>query len=416
MNKGKRVFALVAIMLLSLFFTSCKFSKEPSNIDTQPVKQEYNEIKISSPVIQAVAGEECSMVLTEASEIYAWGSSSSGCLGIGEEVPNINPSFIESSEYSDSNYYLIPLKVKLNEKVVEIGTKSYRSYALLDTGELYMWGNNSRGQLGIGNNDDQYTPIKIEINEAIKKVEMGSAHTLALSVNNNLYAWGSNKYGALGDGTTEDKNRPIKIETAEAIIDISAGGGHNLAITESGKLLAWGDNDNWQVANIMDNIIEKPVYIDLNENAIGIEVSKSCSFVILESGKVMSWGSCSYGELGIANTELLKEPTHIPTLTDVKLIESGMSHIVAIANSGNLWSWGWNLFGQTGRKTEEEFIDEPLLLEHDQEFKHISCGNAHTFAITVSGEIYGWGANGVAQLNYWPSKNQYSPVKIEFIS
>lgn len=52
--------------------------------------------------------------------------------------------------------------------------------AINDQGDLFMWGKNKYGCLGLGNQKDQYFPFKTCVNAKIVDVECGADHTLAL--------------------------------------------------------------------------------------------------------------------------------------------------------------------------------------------------------------------------------------------
>ena len=62
-------------------------------------------------------------------------------------------------------------------------------------GKTYVWGKNTRGQLGLGNKITQYEPQKIQNQaERFKKVQCGANFSLGLSLTNRVYFWGNLKY------------------------------------------------------------------------------------------------------------------------------------------------------------------------------------------------------------------------------
>ena len=79
--------------------------------------------------------------------------------------------------------------------------------------QVYGWGYNGNGQLGIGNNVNQPNPSRVGslTNVIITQVVCGYAHTLALSDEGMMYAWGANSYGQLGTGNKANMVSPAVV-------------------------------------------------------------------------------------------------------------------------------------------------------------------------------------------------------------
>ena len=88
------------------------------------------------------------------------------------------------------------------------------SMAVLENGEVYAWGCNGNGQLGLGNNINQLNPQRVTALAGVvcTRVVCGYAHTLAVTDEGALYAWGANSYGQLGTGNkvTETKKQRLR--------------------------------------------------------------------------------------------------------------------------------------------------------------------------------------------------------------
>lgn len=119
--------------------------------------------------------------------------------------------------------------------------------ANLDALQVYGWGYNCNGQLGLGNNGNQQTPCRIAALQGVNVVQVqtslrslltlrhsdeprlflcspliallsaqvacGYAHTLALTDEGLVYAWGANSYGQLGTGNKSNQALPTLINT-----------------------------------------------------------------------------------------------------------------------------------------------------------------------------------------------------------
>jgi alpha-tubulin suppressor-like RCC1 family protein len=127
--------------------------------------------------------------------------------------------------------------------------------ALTTTGELWGWGLNDWGQLGLGDQETRFMPVMlgwfVRRKIRIAKVECGDAHSLAIDSDGNLYTWGLNFNGQLGLGDTQYRVWPVLLEPAPPakwrLTSIAAGAMHSLAVTDAGQVLAWGSNREGQL-------------------------------------------------------------------------------------------------------------------------------------------------------------------------
>ena len=194
------------------------------------------------------------IVLAEDSEgnkrVYSCGYNGYGQLGLGNTT-NYS-TFQEITFLSDKN-------------IVDIyGYRgSWTSYfAKAENGDIYAWGYNGYGQLGIGNTNNALSPVKVNIPEPVKEVYLGAGGgtysyfmtVLFETVNGNLYATGydgENQVGTLGGSTST----PVLIEFPVNIANIGikqiSTGGYSSSWTwyvllNNGDVYAWGDNDYQQ--------------------------------------------------------------------------------------------------------------------------------------------------------------------------
>lgn len=67
------------------------------------------------------------------------------------------------------------------------------SMAIVDSGEVYVWGYNGNGQLGLGSSGNQPTPCRVAALQGIhvQWVACGYTHTLVLTDEGQVYAWGA---------------------------------------------------------------------------------------------------------------------------------------------------------------------------------------------------------------------------------
>ena len=148
--------------------------------------------------------------------------------------------------------------------VKKIAKGGYSTVCLLEDGTIYVWGRNTEGQLGLGNNSNVLSPTKVIFFEGKSKVidvwTMNSS-TVFLLENGEVYVTGSNTYGQFGNGTREDSNIPVKANI-DNVKEIIAGGNHIIAIKNDNSVWSWGAGAQGQLGNakIGDELTPVPAY------------------------------------------------------------------------------------------------------------------------------------------------------------
>jgi len=188
-------------------------------------------VQMPKKVKQVACGSYHSLATTVDGELYSWGSNNCGQLGLG---PNNQPTPRRIGGYLVSS----------NKKVIYVACGQSFSVALTEDGELYSWGYNGNGQLGLGNSSNQQNPARIIGlgSKFIKKIACGMAHVLALSDAGTLYTWGANSYGQLGIGSTLAVGVPTEVDYDERWADIAAHHYNHIsaAVSVAGKICMWG--------------------------------------------------------------------------------------------------------------------------------------------------------------------------------
>ena len=97
---------------------------------------------------------------------------------------------------------LPPARVNINGKAIQVACGLHHSVVLLDSGDVYTFGYNHAGQLGLGDFSSRDKPVKVHLPTKVSAIAAGSNHTVFLTVNGEVYTCGSNSKGQLGRPTT----------------------------------------------------------------------------------------------------------------------------------------------------------------------------------------------------------------------
>ncbi|OIP35992.1 MAG: hypothetical protein AUK47_15750 [Deltaproteobacteria bacterium CG2_30_63_29] len=270
-------------------------------------------------------------------------------------------------------------------------------------GSLWCWGENNRGQVGIGSQIGPVeTPQPIElpdISQHVIDVAVGPECTIATRSDGSVWGWGINTGNWQNTGTM--LSQPLLIPTPvddllvePALVGLDLGTSHACRIDSSGTLECWGANQVGQLGRGSALVIALPPEpIDLLPNVFEAALGPSYSCARLQSGEAYCWGANSFGQLGDGTTSNRSVPTLIPDLLVQDLDVYG-STSCAVGVDGELYCWGQNddalLFGRPGGTYELD----PTHIDGDAGVKYtrVEVGQKHVCALSTAGEVYCWGA------------------------
>ena len=196
-------------------------------------------------IMQVACGSTHALMLSESGLVYSIGVGNDGRLGQGDRFSSTVPSLVKyfcSGEFYDS--------------VMFVRCGDYHSMACTSSGKLYAFGENSFGQLGLGNYQDAHEPFRVEFleKEVIIDCAGGNKHSVVLTREGIVYTMGANEHGQLGVGDCYHRNVPTLVDTSildgangSRIVRVHAGGAHCVAQSISGRAITWGDNQFGQL-------------------------------------------------------------------------------------------------------------------------------------------------------------------------
>ena len=187
--------------------------------------------------------------------------------------------------------------IKQSYAIKQIAPGTRHTLALTQEGRVLVWGYNYYGQLGLGNNENQYTPQWIHDLNNVVQLAAGICHTLALTHDGSVFAWGDNDIGQLGLGHHNNQNTPQKIEGLNNVVQLAAGDDHTLALTKEGRVFAWGNNYSGQLGLGHNNGQNTPKRIEGLNNVVKLIAGSWHTLALTKEGRVWAWGRMTTANL-----------------------------------------------------------------------------------------------------------------------
>ncbi|AKT37437.1 EGF domain-containing protein [Chondromyces crocatus] len=385
---------------------------------------------------RVVAGGSFTCALNEAHRILCWGTNGSGQLGDGTATNRNAPTLLTGGI----------------DDWVTLESGSAHTCAIRESGALYCWGYNIRGQIGDGTTTNRNQPVQVGTDHWLD-VSAGNEFTCGVRDDHTLWCWGLNTSRQLGDNTSAG-TRPTPTREATLATDwaqVSTGGGYACGVKLDGSRWCWGTNALAQAGNgaqlpvtltLPQRVDEDTTWarIDAGEHAacalradrslwcwgegslgqtaqpgaegplptpaqVGADtdwltVASGLRFAcgVQEGGRLSCWGSASRGATGLGFSSDRTTPTPAGSATDWTTIAVQLDNGCGLRGAGNLYCWGRNAYGHLGDATTVTRV-EPTPIGAGKVWKRIALGRTHTCGIADESGLdqplcWGWDNNG----------------------
>ncbi|XP_068388866.1 X-linked retinitis pigmentosa GTPase regulator isoform X4 [Eschrichtius robustus] len=274
----------------------------------------------------AACGRNHTLVSTEGGKVYAAGGNTEGQLGLGDTEER-------------NTFHLISFFTS-QHKIKQLSAGSNTSAALTEDGELFMWGDNSEGQIGLQNITSICVPHQVTIGKPISWISCGYYHSAFVTTEGELYTFGEPEYGKLGlPGKLLINHKVPQLVPGipQKVIQVACGGGHTVVLTENavytfglghfGQLglgtFIFETSEPKAIENIKD---QKISYVFCGENHTAL---------ITDLGLMYTFGDDRRGKLGLGLESFANQ--FVPTLCSnflkfiVQLVACGGCHMLVFA-------------------------------------------------------------------------------------
>ncbi|XRB22633.1 regulator of chromosome condensation [Pseudoscourfieldia marina] len=342
--------------------------------------------------------------------LYAWGRNNAGQLGVGHKKDVAEPMAVDAFLAKD-------IRALAVGGANEDGQRDGFSLAVAASGVLYAWGSNAYGQLGTGDTNDRITMVPVFFPSALGSgkvsvtiVGAGVAFAVALTKEGAVYSWGDNERGQLGLGDRRRRLLPEQLGgslAGETVISIACGAYHSVALTSDGGLHAWGANDRGQLGlgpEVSHQLIPKRLLGAITGvKFVNIDAGTYHSLAASKGGEVYCWGANDHSQLGLGDLDARDTPhaiMHKFSRGRVTKVAAGDRHSLALTDSGEVFAWGSADCGQLGVEIKErgrKYIGYPRKIE-SLKANRIKAGFATSLATLTSGRVFVWGCNNNGEL------------------
>ncbi|XP_071325986.1 regulator of chromosome condensation [Trachinotus anak] len=354
----------------------------------------------------------------EAGQVLVLGQGDVGQLGLGEDI-------IERKK---------PALVSLPEKTVQVRAGGMHTVCLSDTGHVYTFGCNDEGALGRDTTEEgsEMVPGKVTLEEKVVQVSAGDSHTAALTEDGTVYIWGSFRDNNGVIGLLEPMKPspvPVKVPMTEPVVKIASGNDHLVLVTLEGNLYTSGTAEQGQLGRVPEHfsnrggrkglgrlLVPQMVKVKGKVHFIDAFCGAYFTFAVSKEGHVYGFGLSNYHQLGTKSTKMCFVPVKLTcfknSTTSWVDFSGGQHHTLCLDAEGQVYSLGRAEYGRLGLGQGAEEKSEPTPVMGMELASGVTCGASVSFAVTREGSVYAWGMGTNLQLGTGEEDDEWSPVKM----
>uniref|UniRef100_A0A665WB05 HECT and RLD domain containing E3 ubiquitin protein ligase 4 n=1 Tax=Echeneis naucrates TaxID=173247 RepID=A0A665WB05_ECHNA len=292
-------------------------------------KKPEQVVALDAQIIVAMScGESHTLALNDKGQIFSWGLGSDGQLGLNnfEECVRTNNDRLSVSVNRN-------IKSLSDVQITQVACGYWHSHALSRGGQVFSWGQNRYGQLGLGKKGQSIsTPQIIKSLQGIPfaQISAGGAHSFALTLSGEggVFTFGAGGYGQLGHNSTNHEINPRKVFElmGSVVTQIACGRQHTLAFTpSSGKMDSFGLGGNGQLGTRSSCNRKSPAPVKgpwVASNTPGGTDEQCCV------KRIYAGGDQSFANYCTANVSFQDHPDHYSTSSKCSGVDMNMARIL----------------------------------------------------------------------------------------
>ncbi|XP_028338586.1 X-linked retinitis pigmentosa GTPase regulator isoform X1 [Physeter macrocephalus] len=275
----------------------------------------------------AACGRNHTLVSTEGGKVYAAGGNTEGQLGLGDTEER-------------NTFHLISFFTS-QHKIKQLSAGFNTSAALTEDGKLFMWGDNSEGQIGLQNIASICVPHQVTIGKPISWISCGYYHSAFVTTEGELYTFGEPECGKLGlpEKLLVNHRVPQLVPgIPQKVIQVACGGGHTVALTENAVYsFGLGQFGQLGLGTFILEIAEPKAIENIKDQKISyVCCGENHTALITDLGLMYTFGDDRHGKLGLGLESFANQ--FVPTFCSnflkfiVQLVACGGCHMLVFAS------------------------------------------------------------------------------------
>lgn len=269
--------------------------------------------------------------------------------------------------------------------IVQVSFGHCHMLCLNSKGEVYGFGRNDMGQLGLGDEQTVYKPSLILSN--IVQVLASYHYSLCIRDDGCVYGFGINSYGQLGFEERFVRYTPELIPNFENIRQVVGCKEFSVFLTKTGQVYVARPNTPDEVCRYGVN---KPIHVESLNNIVQVSCGQSQCLCLTDEGQVYAFGNSIINIDKQRHCNFQRNPGLVPVLKNIVQVSCGAHHSLCLRDDGRVYAFGENGYGQLGLGNYK-FRRGPKLIPRLYNIIQVSGGNERSLCLTKDGQVYIFG-------------------------
>jgi alpha-tubulin suppressor-like RCC1 family protein len=296
----------------------------------------------------------------------------------------------------NTNGIALPQRVSLARPAVGVSVGAQHVCAVLDDASAWCWGDNSANQLGVPGATAPSPPVHVL--DGVAQVAAGNDFTCALRTDRGVSCWGSDPRGALGVGDIAPRTTPTPVAPSLSASQIVTGWGVACALLDGGAYTCWGNNSGALGRPGDANPYEPapgPPSTTTGFESLAVGTNFTCG--VLADHSASCWGDGNVGHLGNQSGLDLSAPDPVSAHGTLDAIAAGRGHACAHRDDDSITCWGEDQYGQLGDGRTSVLTPTVVI---PSGATNVAAGGSSACAI-VSGQLECWGRDLYEQAGFY---------------